>query len=277
MSGCEPKRRRKHNPLGEGISIGPIFLRWSGLLVAFGIASGALLAAYETKRRNHDPELIYYLFLPVTMWGMIGARLWHILTPPLSSVQLGLTTAHYLTQPLDMLALWVGGFGIPGAILGGAFGLFLFSRKYELPFWEISDPLAPGVALALAIGRLGNYFNQELYGLPTNPPLGIFIQPPSRLFGYEQVAFYHPLFAYEAALNIASVMFLLWLARSFSDRLKAGDLFLVYLGIYSVVRFLLEYLRLDVALVSGVNGNQVFFAVLFVAASGLVFWRHRPA
>jgi phosphatidylglycerol:prolipoprotein diacylglycerol transferase len=259
------------------MSIGPLFLRWSGLLLALGIACGALLAAYEARRRNHDPELIYYLFLPLTLWGLVGARLWHIFTPPLSSVELGLTTGHYLTHPLDMLSLWVGGFGIPGVILGGVFGLFLFSRKYELSFWEISDLLAPGLALALAIGRIGNYFNQELYGLPINPPLGIFIQPASRLLGYEQLEYYHPLFAYEVILNIVIMVLLLWLARSLSEHYKTGDLFLVFLGLYSVVRFLLEYLRLDVALVNGVNINQVFFALLFLLAGGVMIWRHRFA
>lgn len=257
------------------MSIGPLFLRWSGLLLALGIAFGALLAAYEARRRNHDPELIYYLFLPVTLWGLIGARLWHIFTPPLSSVELGLTTGHYLTHPLDMLSLWVGGFGIPGAILGGIFGLFLFSRKYELSFWENSDLLAPGLALALAIGRIGNYFNQELYGLPSNPPFGIFIQPASRLLGYEQVEYYHPLFAYEVFLNIVTMVLLLWLARSLSERFKTGDLFLVFLGLYSVTRFLLEYLRLDVALVNDVNINQVFFVLLFLLAGGVMIARHR--
>lgn len=242
-----------------------------------GLAFGALLAAYEARRRHHDPELIYYLFMPVTIWGLIGARLWHIFTPPLSSVQLGLTTGHYLTHPLDMLAMWIGGFGIPGAILGGMFGLFLFSRKYELPFWEISDLLAPGLALALAIGRLGNYFNQELYGLPVNPPLGIFIQSPSRLLGYEQVEYYHPLFAYEAVLNVAIMVLLLWLTRSFSERLKSGDLFLVFLGLYSIIRFSLEFLRLDVALVNGVNVNQVFFFLLLFFAGGVLLRRHRFA
>jgi phosphatidylglycerol---prolipoprotein diacylglyceryl transferase len=263
--------------LFEGISLGPLTLRWSGLLLALGIACGALLAAYEARRRNHDPELIYYLFMPMTMWGLVGARLWHILTPPLSSIQLGLTTGHYLTHPLDMLALWVGGFGLPGAILGGMFGLFLFSRKYELSFWEISDLLAPGLALALAIGRIGNYFNQELYGLPVNPPLGIFIQPASRLFGYEQVEHYHPLFGYESGLNIVSMILLLWLARLFSERLKPGDLFLAFLGLYSIIRILLEFLRLDVALINGVNVNQAFFFLLFFFAGGVVVWRRRFA
>ena len=261
----------------EGVTLGPILLRWNGLLIALGIAFGALLAALESRRRFQDAEIIYYLFVPVTVGGWLGSRLWHVFTPPLSSVQLGLTTGHYLSNPLDILAFWVGGFGIPGAIIGGLIALWLTARKDGLQFWELADILAPSVLLAQSIGRLGNYFNQELYGLPTDLPWAIFIQPDHRLSGYEQFEFYHPLFAYEALSTLGGVILLLWLSRGrFAEQLKTGDLFLVYLAYYSLVRFLLEALRLDVAIVNNVNANQVFFAVLFIIASG-VFVRRRLA
>jgi phosphatidylglycerol:prolipoprotein diacylglycerol transferase len=261
----------------EGFTLGPFSLRWHAFLIVLGISAGALLAALEARRRGDDPEIVYHLFLPLTVWGTIGARLWHILTPPLSSVQLGLTTAHYLSRPLDALALWVGGFGIPGAILGGMFGLLLFSRKYELPFWRLADILAPGLALALAIGRIGNYFNQELYGFPTTMPWGIFIEPANRLIGYEAFVFFHPLFAYESFLSFGIMILLLWLARRFADRLHHGDLFLVFLAVYSAARFLFEFLRLDVALVGGVNANQLFFAAVFILTAGSLWHRTRFA
>lgn len=261
----------------DGVTLGPILMRWNGLLIALGIAFGALLAALESRRRFHDPEIIYYLFVPVTVGGWLGARLWHVFTPPLSSVQLGLTTSHYLSNPLDILAFWVGGFGIPGTIIGGLVALWFAARKVDLPLWELTDVLAPGLLLAQSIGRLGNYFNQELYGLPTDLPWAIFIQPDHRLRGYEQFEFYHPLFAYEVLLTLGGVILLLWLARGkFANRLKTGDLFLVYLAYYSFVRFLLEALRLDVALVNNVNVNQVFFALLLIVAFG-VFTRRRLA
>ena len=241
----------------------------------------------KQKKFNHDPEILYYLFLPLTIWGLVGARLWHILTPPLSSVQLGLTTQHYLSHPLDALALWIGGFGLPGAILFGAITLYFFSRNNQLPFLQIADILAPGLALAQAIGRLGNYFNQELYGLPTSLTWKIFIDSAHRLRGYENIEFYHPLFAYEMILNIVNLILLLWfshklLSRNYGVRelapvLKQGDVFLIYLTFYSLTRFLLEFLRLDVALINGVNINQIFFAIFFVAAGGFLLWRHRLA
>lgn len=261
--------------MAEGFFLGPFFMRWHAVLIVLGISAGALLAGLEMRRRGGDPEIIYYLFLPLIFWGTLGARLWHILTPPLSSVQLGLTSGHYLSRPLDALALWIGGFGIPGALLGGMFGLFLFSRKYELPFWRLADILAPGLALAQAIGRIGDYFNQELYGLPADLPWAIFIEPAHRLTGYEAVGLYHPLFAYESALSFGNAIFLLWLARKTAKRVKPGVLFLAYLAVYSIVRFLLEFLRLDVSLAGGLNVNQLFFAVLFIVAGGMLYRRRR--
>ncbi len=259
--------------MNEGLQIGPLLMRWNGFLLVLGIASGTLLSAYQAKRRGYDPEIIYYLFLPLMMWGTIGARLWHIFTPPLSSVQLGLTTQYYLTHPLDALAMWTGGFGMPGAMIAGILTLLFFSRNHDISFWGLADLLAPGLALAQGIGRIGNYFNQELYGLPTQMPWGIFIDRASRLFGNMNDHFYHPLFAYESALSFVNLFLLLWLARTFADRLKAGELFLVYLAVYSVIRFSLEFLRLDVAQIYGWNVNQLFFALLFVCAGGGIFWR----
>ena len=235
----------------------------NGFLIAFGIACGTFLSAYRAKKYNHDPEIIYYLFLPLTIWGLIGARLWHILTPPLSSIQIGFTTEHYLSHPLDAVAVWVGGFGMPGAILFGTIALFVFAKNNQLSFWVLADILAPGLILAQIIGRLSNYFNQELYGLPTTVLWKIFIDPAHRLRGYEMMEFYHPLFAYEILLNLINLLFLLWLAYKFSLQLKGGDLFLVYLAFYSIIRFLLEFLRLDISVVNGFNINQVFFALLF--------------
>ncbi|MBI5954158.1 MAG: prolipoprotein diacylglyceryl transferase [Chloroflexi bacterium] len=259
----------------DEISLGPLSIRWNGLLIALGIAMGALLAAYRAKHRDADPEIIFDLFLPVAIWGTLGARLWHVLTPSISSLELGLTTRYYFSNPIDLVAFWTGGYGIPGAWLGGTLALLYFAHKNEYPFWELADILAPGLALAQAVGRLGNYFNQELYGLPTNFPLRVFIDPNHRLSGFETFNFFQPLFAYESLLNFANLVFLLWLSRRFVDRLKHGDLFLVYLGFYSVVRFLLEFLRLDVSLVAGVNVNQVFFAFVFLCVGVGMVLRHR--
>jgi len=259
----------------EGFSLGPLTFHWSGILLALGVAMGFFLTAWEARRRNVDVEIIGDLFWPLVFWGTLGARLWHILTPPLSSVELGLTTQYYFTHPLDMFSLWNGGYGIPGALTAGLLVLWIYARRYRLPFWRLADLFAPGLALVQSIGRLGNLFSQELYGQPSNAPWSIFIQPAHRLIGYETVATYHPLFAYEAALTITALYCLFWISQRTTDRLKAGDLILAYLAFYSLVRILLEFLRIDVALVGGVNVNQVFFAVTLIGACIALVTHHR--
>ncbi len=259
----------------DGISLGPILLRWSGLLIMIGVAFAGILATYEAKRRDYDPEIILDLIVPVMIWGTIGARLWHVFSPPLSSVQLGLTTDYYLSHPLDLLAIWVGGLGFPGALIGGLIALYLFCRIYEFNFWQLADILAPAIALGQAIGRLGNYFNQELYGLPTAAAWKIFISPEHRLAGYEAVEFYHPLFAYESILSLLNLVLILWVSRRFAEKLRMGDLFLLYLFNTSIIRFLLEFLRLDVAFVNEVNVNQIFMAILAVCCASYFYLRNR--
>jgi phosphatidylglycerol:prolipoprotein diacylglycerol transferase len=108
-------------------------------------------------------------------------------------------------------------------------------------------------------------------------PWGIFIEPANRLIGYESAVFYHPLFAYESVLSFGNMILLLWIARRFSDRLNHGGLFVIYLGVYSLIRFTLEFLRLDVALALGINVNQLFFIILFLLAGGWFLWRNRFA
>src|SRR5215208_816178 len=123
--------------------------------------------------------------------------------------------------------------------------------------------------------QLGNFFNQELYGAPTNLPWKIYIDPDHRLEGYLNVDFYHPLFLYEAIWNLGNMLLLLWISRRFTDRLKNGDIFLVYLMVYPIGRFLLDFLRLDASMVAGININQTVMAVVAVSAALTLFLRHR--
>ena len=158
----------------EGFPIGPLFIRFYGIILMLGAVAGAWLATREAKRRGHKQEIVWDLLTYLLIGGILGARLWHILTPPPSS---GITASWYLTHPLDALAIWKGGLGIPGAIIGGVIVLFFYARNHKLNFAEWTDIAAPGLALGQAIGRWGNFFNQELYGAPTNLPWKIFIDP----------------------------------------------------------------------------------------------------
>ncbi len=189
----------------------------------------------------------------------------------------GITTQYYLTHPLDMIDIRKGGLGIPGAVGGGVLAMWLYLRRKKLSLVTWLDITVPGLALAQAIGRWGNFFNQELYGAPTNLPWKIYIDPAHRLPGFENVAYYHPLFLYESLWNLANMAVLLWIGRHFKDRLKNGDIFLGYLVIYPVGRFLLDFLRLDASRVVGINANQTLAAIVAVVAAGLLGWRHRPS
>lgn len=248
---------------------------WYGVIIMLGAVAGAYLAAREVKRRGKDPEIVWDLLVYLIIGGVIGARLWHVFTPPPSSIEQGVTTLFYLTHPLNMLNLRDGGLGIPGAVIGGAIALRMYARKHKLNFAEWADIAAPSLALGQAIGRFGNYFNQELYGAPTNLPWKIFIDPAHRVSGFENYEYFHPLFLYESLLSFANVFFLMWLTRRFEGRLKAGDVLLAYLITYPVIRFFLDFLRLDAAQLGGINANQTFMAIVAVVAAAALFIRHR--
>jgi len=259
-----------------GFNIGPLPIRFYGVILMLGALAAAWLAEREAKRRGYDGELVWDGLVWVLVGGIIGARLWHIFTPPPSMVAQGITTKFYLTHPLDALAIWNGGLGIPGAVIGGLIALYLFSRRRQLNFAVWADITAPALALGQAIGRWGNFVNQELYGKPTNLPWAIRIDPAHRLPGYENIAYYHPVFLYESLWNLANMGLLLWLGRRYQDRLKSGDLFLVYLIVYPIGRFFLEFLRLDSSQVAGLNANQTLMLIVLVLSSAVLIWRHRP-
>ena len=247
-----------------------------GILIMLGVVAAAFIGQAEAKRRGINPDYIWDALFWLVLAGIVGARLWHIFTPPPSMVAQGITTAWYFAHPLDMINIRNGGLGIPGAIIGGALALWLYCRSKKLSFLVMVDTVIPGVALAQAIGRWGNFFNQELYGRPTNLPWKIFIDPAHRIQGFENDAYYHPLFLYESLWNLLNMAILLWLGRRFEKWLKAGDLFYIYMIMYSIGRFSLEFLRLDASQVAGINFNQTFVIVVAVVAGVLLFLNHRP-
>jgi phosphatidylglycerol:prolipoprotein diacylglycerol transferase len=209
-----------------GFNVGPLTIHYYGLIVMAGVLAGAYLADRRARRRGDDPDIVWDSLIWVLIGGIIGARVWHILTPPPSMVERGITTGYYLSHPLDALAIWRGGLGIPGAVIGGGLALYVFSRRRGLSFLSWVDLAAPSLALGQAIGRWGNYVNQELYGAPTDLPWAIYIDPMHRLPAFVNRATYHPLFLYESLWNLANMFFLLWLGWKFAERLKGGDIFL---------------------------------------------------
>lgn len=260
-----------------GFFIGSYFVRFYGIILMLGAVAAAFLAEREARRRNQDPEIVWDALLWILIGGIIGARLWHIFTPPESMVKVGITTSYYLTHPLDAIDIRAGGLGIPGAVIGGALSLYLFCRRRRTSFALWADIAAPALALGQAIGRWGNFINREVYGAPSSLPWAIYIEPEFRLPEFYQVERYHPLFLYESLWNLGIFIFLLWLGRKFMNRLKQGDLFLIYLIAYPTGRFFLEFLRLDPSQVGGVNANQALMAIVALVSGLGLFWRHRMA
>jgi len=243
-------------------------LRYYGLILVTGAFLGGYLASLETQRRGHNPDLVWDGLIWALVGGIVGARVWHIFTPPPSMVAAGYTTAYYLTHLFSAIDIRNGGLGLPGAVGGGLLGMYLYVRHMRLNFVEWTDIVAPAIPLGQAIGRWGNYVNQELYGGPTNLPWGITIDAsPGQKF--------HPAFLYESIGNLLICLALLYIGRRYRAWLKTGDLFLFYLIFYPFLRFLMEFIRLDSSQLFGLNANQTLMAVLMVISAAVLSARHR--
>jgi len=261
----------------EGFYIGDWMVHYYGIIIMLGVLAASYLASRLAANHSQDPEVIWDCMPWLLLGGIVGARLWHIATPPASMVARGITFGYYLTHPLDAIAIWNGGVGIPGAVIGGALALYWYTRSKRLSFAMWVDFIAPGLALAQAIGRWGNFINQELYGAPSNLPWAIFIEPAKRLAEYQTVEYYHPLFLYESLWNLLNMGVLLLVGRRWRDWLKPGDIFSLYMIIYPVGRFYLEFLRLDPSPVAGLNVNQSLMAVTAVLGVVLLITRHHKS
>ena len=259
----------------KSISIFGFEIFYYGLILMVGALAGILLASREAKRKQLDLDFFYDSIPWILFGGIVGARLWHIFTPPPSMVAQGITTRFYLTHPLDVINLRAGGLGIPGAVLGGLIAFYWFSKRKQENFPKWIDVFAPAIPLGQAIGRWGNFVNQEVYGAPTNLPWAISISPENRLAEFSHVEYYHPIFLYESLLNLGSVFLLLWISRKYREKIMDGDLFLIYLITYPTIRILLDFLRLDASRVGGVNANQTFMLIVIVFAAFALAWRHR--
>ncbi|MBI4315981.1 MAG: prolipoprotein diacylglyceryl transferase [Chloroflexi bacterium] len=259
-----------------GIHIGTLlYIRFYGIILVTGAVIGTYLASTEARRKGQDPNLVWDALVWALVGGIIGARLYHVFTPPPSMVAAGFTTAAYFADPVKIFQVWNGGLGIPGGIVGGLLAMWLYARYAKVDFLTWVDIAAPAVPLAQAIGRWGNFVNQELYGQPTDLPWAIYIAPLNRVAGFEQFERFHPVFLYESILNLLVCLAMLWLARRFAGRLRSGDMLLLYLMFYPTVRFFMEFLRLDSSGFGNLNINQTLSAAVAVLAGVGFAVRHR--
>ena len=217
--------------MGVAFHIGPIAIHWYGIMLVIAIIAAMFLARAEAKRRGENPDHIFTGMLLVVPLGFIGARAYHVID------QWNEIYSH------DLPAIFGGaGLGIFGAVIGGAIGVFIYTKWKKLNMLRWFDIAAPALILAQAIGRWGNYFNQEVYGTPTTLPWGIHIDSPVAPYTPDQR--FHPLFFYESMLNLIGCIMLLIVGRKYKERLLDGEIFFIYLIYYSVVRFGLEWLRI---------------------------------
>lgn len=216
--------------------LGPIPLR----AYALGIIIGALAAIWIGEKRFQARGGREGLISDIAIWaipfGIVGARIYHVITDPELYFGDG-------RNALDAFEIWNGGLGIWGAIAGGAVGALIACRRYGVSFSSVADALAPGLLVAQAIGRIGNYFNQELFGKPTTKPWGLEIDVANRPDGYAQFATFHPTFLYELLWNLAAAALIIAIDRKI--KLTGGRAFALYVMLYTAGRFWIEQLRID--------------------------------
>ncbi|MGA8851664.1 MAG: prolipoprotein diacylglyceryl transferase [Aeromicrobium sp.] len=246
--------------------LGPVPLR----AYALGIIIGALVAVWIAERRFQARGGTAGTVGDIAIWaipfGIIGARIYHVITDPELYFGEG-------RQVLDAFMIWKGGLGIWGAVAGGAFGAWIACRRYKASFSMFADALAPALLVAQAIGRIGNWFNQELFGQPTTLPWGLEISAMNRPEGFEQFATFHPTFLYEMLWNLAAAAVLVALDRKF--RFTGGRAFALYVMLYTAGRFWIELLRIDAANEIGPFRVNVWTSIIVFSLALIFFVRTR--
>jgi prolipoprotein diacylglyceryl transferase len=245
-------------------------LRAYALCIIAGIVVGMIIASRRWRARGGSQDSLELVIAVAIPCGIVGARLYHVIT----DYQL------YFGQgrdPINALKIWNGGLGIWGAVALGAAGAYLVARRKQLRFPALLDAVAPGLVVAQAIGRLGNWFNQELFGRPTTLPWGLQIDERHRPDGYADFATFHPTFLYELVWNLGVAGVLVWADRKW--KLGHGKVFALYVVLYTAGRFWIEALRIDsVNEIGGFRLNNYTSLIVFVVALVWLVWliRNRP-
>lgn len=236
-----------------------------GVIMAAAISVGTLFSDWAgTKFFGLKKETIIDLAPYLIIFGILGARLYYC----------ALNYDFYLRFPTEIIVIRHGGISIHGAIFGGAIGLWLFSRRHKLSALKLFDVCALGLSLAQAIGRWGNFFNSEAFGRPTDLAWKLYIAPQYRPIPYQDCEFFHPTFLYESILDICIFAVLLLLTKKKYIK-KDGNLALIYLILYSIVRIFVESLRLDsVKYIFGMP-VAIFVSIGIIIVSTLILLRRK--
>ena len=255
------------SPSVNVVEIGPLSLHIYGLCIALGVVAAVTISSRRWQARGGDPDDISTIAIWAVPAGVIGSRIYHVATD----------WKTYQDDWVGALKITQGGLGIPGGIAAGVLVGWWVVRRHGWPVRDLLDVVAPAIPVAQAIGRLGNWFNQEVFGGPTDLPWGLEIDPEHRPPGLEQYETFHPTFLYEGLWNLSLAGFIVWLDRR--KVMRRGELFLVYLFGYAIGRLWVESLRSDAAsLILGVRVN-IWMSVLVALGAVIAFWwgRRRPA
>lgn len=227
-------------------------IRWYGILIATGVLIGAILAIREAKRVGLDEETLMDFLIWEVPLCLVGARLYYVI----------FSWDLYRDNPIEALNIRNGGLAIHGAIITAIIVAIIFTKIRNINFWTIADVCAPSLILAQSIGRWGNYINQEAYGGPTNLPWGIMVNGVK----------VHPTFLYESIWNFLVFLFLLWYGKN-KQKVK-GEVFLLYIALYSFIRFFIEGLRTDSLMLGTIRVAQLV-SILGIAISMYIFYKKR--
>lgn len=250
------------------VSFGAVNIFWYGLLISLALLVGLWLF-YRLSRRMIDFDTAANLVFWLAVGGILGGRLYYV----------AMMWQFYINDLLEIFKLWHGGLAIQGAIIGGALTLRLFAKRNRLEFFNLAARLVPALALGQAIGRWGNYFNQELFGPPANLPWSIYIKPALRPLEFQNSALFHPAFLYESILNLFLCLILFVAIKrqgladdpSYNRRVVAA-----YIGLYGVIRFAVEFFRIDaVPLIWGMRWTQVFSLLMALVGLVMFVWPKR--
>lgn len=263
------------------IHITPTFgIHWYGILIVSGIMLGAAYAAWRAKLDGENPDHVWNALILAVVLGIIGARLYHVFSEPEGGM---VGWSYYRQHPIEILYIWQGGLGIYGAILGGILGVVIYTWRAGLRPLQWLDYGAPGLALGQAVGRWGNFINQELYGPPTTLPWGLIIAPGHRIDQYADLVAYppdtlfHPTFLYESIYAFLLFITLALMSVKLKDYLLSGDIVLGYLIGYSVGRFFVEFFRPDAWLIGPIAAAQLFALIIALVAAAILIIRHLRA
>ena len=258
------------SPSSGTLDVGPLTIHMYGLMLLAGIAACIALTGWRWTRRGGDWDLIFRVAVWGVGFGIVGARLYHVAT----------SWDELPDHWWGPFAVWEGGLGIWGGIGAGVLAGSMIARRAGVSVAALLDAAAPGLLVAQAIGRVGNWWNQELFGEPTDRPWGLEIDAAHRPDDYIFNSTFHPTFLYEALWNLGAAALLLVLDRFY--RFKPPALFALYVALYSAFRFYLEQLRIDPSKeLAGMRVNAWVALIVFVVAAAFFVWwqflrRRRP-